>query len=109
MFAGEAAAGRGIALFRPADTRLDAGANAEGLPVRITEIQGRGAVRLVSCQALSGDRFTAELAEPAAGAFEIGQKARLSARRVVLGAGGASALATAPTSTPSRLGAAGAY
>jgi sulfate transport system ATP-binding protein len=109
VFAGEAAAGRGIALFRPADTRLDAGANAEGLPVRITEIQGRGAVRLVSCQALSGDRFTAELAEPAAGAFEIGQKARLSARRVVLGAGGASALATAPTSTPSRLGAAGAY
>ncbi len=79
-----AADGRATALFRPEDTRLDAGPHAEGLPVRIVEIRGRGSLRLVECQALSGHRLVAELSEAAAGAFEAGQRVRLTARRVVI-------------------------
>ena len=79
-----AAEGRGVALFRPADTRLDAGAGAEGLPVRVVEAHGRGSVRLVECQALSGHRFIAEMTETLAAQFEAGKRARLTARRVVV-------------------------
>jgi sulfate transport system ATP-binding protein len=78
--------GRGEALFRPDDTRLDAGSHAEGLPVRILEIRGRGSVRQIECQALSGHRVTAEVAEAPAAQFEVGQRVRLTARRVVLSA-----------------------
>ena len=74
----------GVALFRPADTRLDSAAAAEGLPVRVLAVTGRGALRSVECQAVSGRRFTAELTEQAAAGFEPGRRARLSARRVVV-------------------------
>jgi hypothetical protein len=73
-----------VALFRPSDTRLDAGERAEGLPVRIVDISGRGAVRSVECQSVSGHHLIAEIAEAAASRLEVGQKARLSARRVVI-------------------------
>ncbi|MGI9169644.1 MAG: hypothetical protein ACR2FH_05615, partial [Caulobacteraceae bacterium] len=77
-------AGRGVALFRPADTRLDAGAVGEGLPVRVIEARGRGAVRSVECQALSGHRLTADVPEHLAVHFEPGQRVRLTALRVVV-------------------------
>ncbi len=80
--------GRAVALFRPSDTRLDAGERAEGLPVRIVDISGRGAVRAIACQTVGGHHLIAELAEAAASRFEVGQKARLSARRVVIEAAG---------------------
>ena len=83
------AEGRAEALFRPEDSRLDAGAHAEGLPVRIIAIGGRGSVRLIECQALTGHRVTVEIAEGPAAQFEIGQRVRLTARRVVLEAPGA--------------------
>jgi sulfate transport system ATP-binding protein len=83
------AEGRAEALFRPADTRLDAGPHAEGLPVRIVEIGGRGAIRQIACQALGGSRLTADVAEAAAAQFEVGQRVRLTARRVVIATGGA--------------------
>ncbi len=75
--------GRGVALFRPHDTRLHAGAG-QGLPVRVLKVSGRGAARLVECQALSGERFNAELSEAAASQFEPGQRARLTAERVMV-------------------------
>ncbi|MGI8841072.1 MAG: sulfate/molybdate ABC transporter ATP-binding protein [Caulobacteraceae bacterium] len=77
-------AGRGVALFRPADTRLDAGPVGEGLLVRVVEARGRGAVRSVECQALSGHRLTADMPEHLAVHFEAGQRARLTALRVVV-------------------------
>jgi hypothetical protein len=77
--------GKGEALFRREDTRLDAGQHAEGLPVRIIEIHGRGSLRFVECTALGGQRVTAEVPESAAGQFEVGQRVRLTVRRVVLG------------------------
>ena len=73
----------GEALFRPADTCLDAGLTSAGLPVRIAHIGGRGAIRTLECQALSGHRFTAELPEHLAVRFETGQRVRLTARRVM--------------------------
>jgi sulfate transport system ATP-binding protein len=77
--------GRGVALFRPYDTRLHAGAGAAGLPVRVVAVSGRGGVaRTVECQAVSGDRFNVELTEQLAGQFEPGQRVRLTAERVVV-------------------------
>jgi sulfate/thiosulfate transport system ATP-binding protein len=76
--------GRGVALFRPHDTRLHAGAGSQGLPVRVLKVSGRGAARLVECQALSGERFNAELSEQLAGQLEPGQRARLTAERVMV-------------------------
>ena len=76
--------GQGMALFRPHDTRLHAGANAAGLPVRVLAVSGRGAVRTVECQALSGERFSAELTEQLAAQFEPGQRVRLTAERVMV-------------------------
>jgi len=77
-------AGQGVALFRPSDARLDAGVNGDGLPVRVIAVHGRGAVRAVECQALSGHRLTAELPDHLAIRFEPGQRARLTARRVMV-------------------------
>ena len=77
-------AGKGMGLFRPSDTYLDASPSAEGLPVRLISISGRGAVRLIECQALSGHRFTAELPEHLAAGFEAGGRARLTARRAMV-------------------------
>ena len=76
--------GRGVALFRPSDTRLDGGPVGEGLPVRVVEVRGRGAVRAVECQAVSGHRLTAELPEHLAVHFEAGQRVRLTAGRVMV-------------------------
>jgi sulfate transport system ATP-binding protein len=76
--------GRAIALFRPEDTRLDAGPRAEGLPARIVEIRGRGPVRSITCHILAGQRLVAEVAEEAAERFEVGQRVHLTVRRVVL-------------------------
>ena len=76
--------GPGVALFRPADTRLDMGSNAIGLPVRIVDIRGRGALRTIECQTLGGLRLTAELTEQTAAAFALGQRAKLNARRAVI-------------------------
>jgi sulfate transport system ATP-binding protein len=74
---------RGQALFRPADTRLDAGPAGDGLPVRVVQIGGRGAIRTVECLALSGHRLFAELPEHLAVRFEVSQRVRLTARRVM--------------------------
>jgi sulfate transport system ATP-binding protein len=79
-----AANGPATALFRPGDTRLDAGAAGGGMPARVVEIGGRGVVRNIVCQVLGGTRVTAEVAEAAAERFEIGQRVHLAARRVVL-------------------------
>ena len=76
--------GHGVALFRPHDTRLHAGPAAQGLPVRVLAVSGRGAVRTVECQAVSGERFSAELTEQLAGQFEPGQRVRLTAERVMV-------------------------
>jgi sulfate transport system ATP-binding protein len=76
--------GQGVALFRPHDTVLDAAAGAEGLPVRVVAVGGRGAVGRVECQALSGVRLAAEMPRGLAGRFEIGERVRLTARRVVV-------------------------
>jgi sulfate transport system ATP-binding protein len=77
-------AARGQALFRPADTCLDAGATGDGLPVRVVQIAGRGAIRTVECQALSGHRLFADLPEHLAVRFEVGQRVRLTAKRVMV-------------------------
>ena len=76
--------GRGVALFRPEDTRLDSNAHAEGMPIRVTAIAGRGAIRRIECQALGGQRLTAEIPEPFAASYQPGQRLRLTVRRVVL-------------------------
>jgi len=76
--------GQGVALFRPHDTRLHAGPTAQGLPVRVLAVTGRGAVRIVECQAVSGERFSAELTEQLAAQFEPGQRVRLTAERVMI-------------------------
>ncbi len=81
--------GAAVALFRPEDTRLDAGARADGSPARVVEIRGRGPVRSITCQVLGGQRVVADVAEAAAERFEIGQLVHLSVRRVVLDAGDA--------------------
>jgi sulfate transport system ATP-binding protein len=75
--------GRGVALFRPHDTRLHPN-GGQGLPVRVVKVSGRGAARLIECQALSGERFSAELAEPFAAQFQPGQRVRLTAERVMV-------------------------
>ncbi len=107
------AEGRAQALFRPEDTRLDAGAQAEGMPVRIVEIRGRGSIRLIEIQALGGQRIVVELAEAPASQLETGQRVRMTVRRVVLeapGAGrsaapGVTEVSTRPESTADRRGA----
>jgi len=76
--------GPAVALLRPEDTRLDAGPGAEGLPVRVSAISGRGAARRVECQAAGGHRLVAQVPEALAGDYVIGQGARLTARRVAL-------------------------
>ena len=82
---GEDRDGRGVALFRPYDTRLHPGTGATGLPVRVVAISNRGGVaRTVECQALSGDRFNAEMTDQQAAQFEIGQRVRLTAERVMV-------------------------
>jgi sulfate transport system ATP-binding protein len=72
------------ALFRPADTRLDASPRADGAPARVVEVRGRGPLRSITCQLLGGRRVVADVPEAAAERFEIGQLAHLTVRRVVL-------------------------
>jgi sulfate transport system ATP-binding protein len=76
--------GHGVALFRPYDTRLHSAPTAPGLPVRVVSVIGRGALRTVECQAVSGERFSAELTEQLADQFEPGQRVRLTAERVMV-------------------------
>ena len=76
--------GPGVALFRPTDTGLDAGQGAEGLPVRVVEVRGRGSLRRVECLAANGRRFTAEMAADLSAVFTSGLDARLTARRVII-------------------------
>jgi sulfate transport system ATP-binding protein len=76
--------GQGVALFRPHDARLHLGPAGHGLPVRVVKVSGRGAARRVECQALGGERFSVELGEAQAGPFEPGQRARLTAERVMV-------------------------
>ena len=83
-FGAAARDGHGVALFRPHDTRLHAGPGAPGLPVRVQAVSGRGAARIIECQALSGERFSVELSEHSAGQFEPGQRVRLTAERVMV-------------------------
>jgi sulfate transport system ATP-binding protein len=78
------AEGPAVALFRPEDTRLDASVGAEGVPVRVVDIRGRGSLRLIDCLAVGGEHLIAEVAEAAAGPFRVGREARLVARRVVI-------------------------
>jgi sulfate/thiosulfate transport system ATP-binding protein len=99
-----AASGRGFALFRPEDTLLDAGPHAEGLPVRVSAISGRGLARTIECLTIGGQRLTAEVAAAQAAPFEVGQRLRLSARRAVLEApAGGGARAAAPEAKVERL------
>jgi sulfate transport system ATP-binding protein len=84
VIGGAGGTGRGEALFRPSDTSLEAGQIGEGLPVRIVEVRGRGALRVIECQALGGYRLTVELPQHLAGHFQAGQQVRLTARRVVV-------------------------
>ncbi|MEO8925820.1 MAG: sulfate/molybdate ABC transporter ATP-binding protein [Caulobacteraceae bacterium] len=84
VIGGEGRAGQGVALFRPSDTHLAGGPVGEGLPVRVVEARGRGAVRAVECQALGGHRLTAELPEHLAIHFQPGQRVRLTARRAMV-------------------------
>ncbi len=91
--------GQGVALFRPHDARLHAGPTGHGLPVRVVKVSGRGAARLVECQALSGERFSVELGEPQAGQFEPGQRARLTAERVMVDFKAERPAKTAPVAT----------
>jgi sulfate transport system ATP-binding protein len=79
----ERRAGAGEGLFRPSDTHLAAVPGAEGLPVRVTGIAGRGAIRRVECQALGGLRFAAEMPEHLCGPLEVGERAFLTARRAM--------------------------
>jgi sulfate transport system ATP-binding protein len=97
---GTAAGGAAVAMFRPSETRLDAGANAEGLPVRVIEPRGRGAVRSVECQALGGQRLVVDLPESHAAAFANGDRARLSAARVMIDGEGAATQLKAAEVTP---------
>ncbi len=94
------ASGSATAMFRPSETRLDGGPNAEGLPVRVIETRGRGSVRSVECQALSGQRLVVDLPEGQAAGFEAGDRARLSAARVVIDGEGAPAQPKAAEVTP---------
>ena len=84
VIGGGQGAGRGQALFRPADTCLDGGPTGDGLPVRVVQIEGRGAIRTLECLALSGHRLSAELPEHLAIRFEAGQRVRLTAKRVMV-------------------------
>ena len=97
---GTAASGVATAMFRPSETRLDAGANAEGLPVRVIETRGRGAVRSVECQALSGQRLVVDLPENQAAGFASGDRARLTAARVMIDGERAAGPAKAAEVTP---------
>ncbi len=103
---GAAPAGAATAMFRPSETKLDAGPNAEGLPVRVVETRGRGALRSVECQALGGQRLVADMPEAQAAALEPGRRARLSASRVVIdGDGIAAGSAAVPIALQERRGA----
>ena len=95
-------AGRGEGLFRPSDTHLAAGPGAEGLPVRVVTVAGRGAVRRVECQALSGHRFAAEIPEHLAGQLQVGERARLSARRAMAALDDGAAKAAPAAAVPLR-------
>jgi ABC-type Fe3+/spermidine/putrescine transport system ATPase subunit len=75
--------GVGEGLFRPSDTHLAAGPGAEGLPVRLIGIAGRGAIRRIDCQAVSGLVFAAEMPEHLCGALAVGERARLTVRRAM--------------------------
>jgi sulfate transport system ATP-binding protein len=94
-----AVGGAATAMFRPSETRLDAGHNAEGLPVRIVAARGRGALRVLECQALSGQRLVVELPEAQAAGFAVGDRARLSAVRAMID-GGATGPAKVADVTP---------
>jgi sulfate transport system ATP-binding protein len=76
--------GLAVALFRPEDTVLAAEADAEGLPVTIVEIRGRGALRQIDCAGPNGEPLTAEIAAAFAQDFRANQPVRLVARRVAL-------------------------
>jgi sulfate transport system ATP-binding protein len=76
--------GPAIALFRPHDTRLETGEDAQGLAVVIVDIRARGGIRTVDCQGADGARFTAQLDGAHGGAFAAGQTAKLTAQRVVV-------------------------
>jgi sulfate transport system ATP-binding protein len=78
---------KATALFRPADTRLDADETAPGLSTHIVTIAGRGIVRAVDCLAADGQTFTAELPEHLALALALGQTVRLRPSRVVVETG----------------------
>ena len=93
--------GKGVGLFRPSDTTLAAGAG-EGLPVRVVSIAGLGAIRRVECQAVSGQRFVAEIPEHLAGPLQVGTIARLAARRAMAEIGHATTASSASPPTPLR-------
>jgi hypothetical protein len=52
--------------------------------VRVVQVGGRGAIRTLECLALSGHRLFAELPEHLAVRFEVGQRVRLTAKRVMV-------------------------
>ena len=76
--------GPGTALFRPSDIRLDGRAGALGLPVRVAEVRGRGALLTIECRDLCGHRLVAEMSAASAARIAAGAGARLTARRVVI-------------------------
>jgi len=80
----EGEVGRRVGLFRPCDTELGVEASGDGLPVRVVQIRGRGAMRVIECESAAGHRLTAEVPEHLAADFEAGQRTRLTARRAMV-------------------------
>jgi sulfate transport system ATP-binding protein len=76
--------GPAMALFRPEDVRLNLDPGVEGLPARVTDVGGRGAVRRVGCLTAGGARVAADVAEDRAQPLVAGLTVRLTIRRVVL-------------------------
>jgi sulfate transport system ATP-binding protein len=85
--------GPAVALFRPEDACLDTAPGAPGLPVTITAITGRGPIRRIACEvvaegrdpSVAGRALVADVDAGAAAGLEIGRRAALTVRRVVLG------------------------
>ncbi len=98
----DVADGQAVVLFRPSDTVLDVADGAEGLPVRVIGVSGRGLARRIACQALTGHRFTAEIPTSEAQLFEVGQRARMRASRIVVDSAAAEVKRRGPIAWPSR-------
>jgi ABC-type sulfate/molybdate transport systems ATPase subunit len=99
----DTADGPATALFRPFDTVLDGAEGADGLPVRVVGLGGRGAAPRIECQALTGQRFIAEIPPREAERFEVGARVRMRASRVVVDFSEATVKRHGAIASPSRI------